>query len=248
MLSLKNKTAIVTGSTRGIGRQIAETFATAGANLIITGRSQEQAEKVAAEITAKYGISAQGIGADVSVFSEAERVIQAAITAFGKLDILVNNAGITKDELLIRMTPEDWSAVIQINLNSVFNCTKSALRPMLKNKGGKIINIASVVGVIGNAGQSNYAASKAGIIGFTKSIAKEYAKKGLLCNVIAPGFVETDMIGSLPQDYLDTIIGQIPLQRLGQVDDIANTALFLASDLANYTTGQVLCVDGGMAM
>jgi 3-oxoacyl-[acyl-carrier protein] reductase len=245
---LKDKVAIVTGAGRGIGYSIAEAFAKQGCNIVICDITEEISIAAASTLAEKYNIKSLGVKTDVANFSETEKLAATVMKEFGKIDILVNNAGITKDNLLLRMTVEDWQKVLDINLNSVFNCTKAVLRPMLKNKSGKIINIASVVGVIGNAGQANYSASKAGIIGLTKTVAKEYGAKGLTCNAIAPGFINTKMISILPKEYVDNLISLIPLKKLGDPEDVANIALFLASDLANYVTGQVINVDGGMVM
>ena len=245
---LKDKVALITGAGRGIGFSIAEKFAKEGCHVVICDISEESSVQAAQSLTEKYKVRALGVKTDVSNFEETQKLAARVIAEFGKIDILINNAGITKDNLLLRMTPEEWQKVIEINLNSVFNCSKAVLRPMLKNKGGRIINIASVVGVMGNAGQSNYAASKAGIIGFTKSIAKEYGSKGILCNAIAPGFINTKMIETLPKEYIDNLLNLVPLKKLGEPEDVANIALFLAADLSAYVTGQVIKVDGGMVM
>ncbi len=248
MIDLNEKIAIVTGGTRGIGLAIVEKLSEAGANVVICSSSEGKSEALAEDISTKYGTNAIGIQTDVSSFESCENLIKAVMEKFGKIDILVNNAGITRDNLLLRMKPEDFSQVINTNLGSVFNTTKLAIRPMLKQRSGKIINMSSVVGLIGNAGQSNYAASKSGMFGFSKSIAKEFGAKGITCNCIAPGFIETDMIKTLPKDYLDNIISEVPLKRLGTVDDVANMVLFLASGLSNYITGEVFAVDGGIQM
>jgi 3-oxoacyl-[acyl-carrier protein] reductase len=245
---LKDKVAIVTGAARGIGYGIADAYAKEGCNIVICDIAEEASIAAAQKIAKENGVEALGLKTDVTNFEETKAMIEKTVERFGKVDILVNNAGITKDNLLLRMTPEDWGKVINVNLNSVFNCTKNVVRTMLKQKSGKIINIASVVGVIGNPGQANYAASKAGIIGFTKTIAKEFGAKGISANAIAPGFIQTDMIESLPKDYIDNIISAVPQKRLGTIQDVANVALFLASDLSKYMTGQVFNVDGGMAI
>ncbi|MFA5878627.1 MAG: 3-oxoacyl-[acyl-carrier-protein] reductase [Candidatus Margulisiibacteriota bacterium] len=247
-IDLSNKVALVTGSRRGIGKGIAEKLAVANAKIVITSTSEEGSIEVAEEISQKYQVETFGIKADVTNFLEVENLVNRVIEKFGRIDILVNNAGITKDNLMLRMTPEEWLTVINTDLNSVFYFTKLVSKFMLKQKYGRIINISSVIGQMGNAGQSNYAAAKSGILGFTKSVAKEYGKKGLTCNAIAPGFIETDMTGSLPKEYIDKLISALAVQRLGSTEDVANLVLFLASDLAAYITGQVINVDGGMVM
>jgi len=247
-INLSEKVAIVTGSRRGIGKAIAEELAKAKAKIIITATSQEGCEKIAAEISEKYQVETLPIKADVTNFQEVESLVNQVIAKFGKIDILINNAGITKDNLMLRMTPEEWLAVINTNLTSVFYFTKLVSRFMLKQKYGRIINISSVIGQMGNAGQSNYAAAKAGILGLTKSVAKEFGKKGITCNAIAPGFIETDMIESLSKEYVDNLIKMLAIPRLGITQDVANLALFLASDFSSYITGQVINVDGGMIM
>ncbi|MSR88211.1 MAG: 3-oxoacyl-[acyl-carrier-protein] reductase [Candidatus Margulisbacteria bacterium] len=247
-MDLSNKIAIVTGASRGIGYAIADTLASYGANIVCVSTRQSVCDEVAAALQETYGVACIGIAADVSSFEDGASVVKTVIGKFGRVDILVNNAGITRDNLMLRMSLEEWTDVISVNLNSVFNFTKAVLKPMLKNRYGRIVNISSVVGVMGNAGQANYAASKAGIIGFSKSIAREFGAKNITCNVVAPGFIETDMIQSLPKDYLDTIMASIPQKRLGSAREVAEMVSFLASDLAAYTTGQVLHVDGGMQM
>lgn len=245
-MNLNDKIALITGSTRGIGLAIAEKFAGLGATVVISGRQQDVCNQVVDKLKLKFPGAHIGLGADVSEIESAQSLIQRCIDQFGRIDVLVNNAGITKDNLLVRLTPEDWIAVINANLNSVFYCTKAAIRPMMKARSGSIINISSVVGKMGNAGQANYAASKAGIIGFSQSVAKEYGSKGVRCNAIAPGFIETDMTEALPKEYLDNIMTSIPAARLGKPEEVANLAAFLASDLSSYITGQVIAVDGGM--
>jgi 3-oxoacyl-[acyl-carrier protein] reductase len=247
-MNFKDKVVVVTGGSRGIGFQIADSFAARGATVVVCATQQARCDQVAAELSEKYGVVTRGIQVNVAVFEEVEAMVKSVVAGFGRIDVMVNNAGITKDNLLLRMSQDDWNDVINTNLTSIFNTTKAVIRPMLKQKYGRIINMSSVVGVMGNPGQTNYAASKAGMIGFSKSIAKEVGAKGITCNVIAPGFIETDMIESLPKDYLDNIMGQIPLKRLGSSVDVANAVLFLASDLASYITGQVLNVDGGLLM
>jgi len=247
-MSLKNKIVIITGSTRGIGLAIAKTFAEAGATLIISSRNQEKTTEIANTLMSDYNIQSLGIACNVSSLESCKELISKCIETYGKIDVLINNAGITDDNLLLRMSEDQWNNVIQTNLNSVFYMTKTVSKYMLKQKSGKIINITSVVGLMGNAGQANYAAAKAGIIGLTKSIAKELGSKGIICNAIAPGFIDTDMIDSLPKEYISNIINNIPLKRLGTVKDVSDLTLFLASEKSNYITGQTLSVDGGMNM
>lgn len=241
---LEGKTALITGGNRGIGRAIAETFAREGANIVFTGRGEMNA--ALAETLKSTGANYEYVCADASSFSEAEKVAQRCIEKYGRIDILVNNAGITHDTLLMRMSESDWDEVISTNLKSCFNYTKAVQSVMLKQRAGSIINISSVVGIGGNAGQCNYAASKAGIIGFTKSIAKEIGSRNIRCNAIAPGFVETDMTNHLSEEMRKNLLSSIALRRLGTPQDIANVALFLASDAASYITAQVIQCDGGM--
>ncbi len=244
---LKDKVALITGGSRGIGKAIALLFASQGAIVAINySSSEDEANQIVAEIE-KMGGQAMAIGANVANGDDAKAMIKKVVSAYGTLDILVNNAGITKDMLLLRMTELEFDDVIDVNLKGVFNCTKHASRIMMK-KGGSIINMSSITGVIGNIGQSNYAASKAGVIGFTKSVAREFAGKNLRVNAIAPGFVETDMTDKLQQGIKDNLVLNIPMGRIGEAKEIANTALFLASDLSSYITGQVIGVNGGMAM
>ncbi|MGE7273761.1 3-oxoacyl-[acyl-carrier-protein] reductase [Brevibacillus panacihumi] len=245
---LTGKTALVTGASRGIGRAIALKLAEAGANIVVNyAGSEGAASETVAQVKA-LGRDAIMIRANVSDSEEVNEMFKTALEHFGSLDILVNNAGITRDNLLMRMKEEEWDAVIDTNLKGVFNCLKAATRPMMKQRSGKIINITSVVGVLGNPGQSNYVAAKAGVIGLTKTAAKELATRGITVNAVAPGFIDTEMTAVLPEDVKAGLIGQIPLGRLGQTDDIANVVVFLASDAANYMTGQTLHVDGGMYM
>ncbi|HHX62697.1 MAG TPA: 3-oxoacyl-[acyl-carrier-protein] reductase [Epulopiscium sp.] len=244
---LKNKVALITGGSRGIGKAIALLFASQGAVVVINySSSEDEADQIVKEIE-EMGGKAMAIGANVANGEDAKAMIKKVVSEYGTLDILVNNAGITKDMLLLRMTELEFDDVIDVNLKGVFNCTKHASRVMMK-KGGSIINMSSISGVIGNIGQSNYAASKAGVIGFTKSVAREFAGKNLRVNVIAPGFVETDMTDKLAQGIKDNLVLNIPMGRIGDAKEIANTALFLASDLSSYITGQVINVNGGMAM
>lgn len=247
-LDLTGKSALVTGGSRGIGRAIALTLAAAGAHVVVNYRSNEAAaQEVVGQIAAAEG-KATAIQADVSQGEEVERLVKGTIEAAGKIDILVNNAGITRDMLLLRMKEEDFDAVIQTNLRSVYLCTKAVLRPMTRQRSGRIVNITSVVGLMGNAGQANYAAAKAGIIGFTKSTAREMASRNITVNAVAPGFVETELTDVLGEDARKAILDSIPLGRLGQPQDVASLVCFLASDAATYITGQTLTVDGGMVM
>lgn len=243
---LTGKTALVTGASKGIGRGIAIKLAQHGAQVAFTYLSSVEKGKTLEDELGKFGVKAKGYQSDASDFKAAEELINNIVSEFGKLDIVVNNAGITKDNLLMRMTEENFNDVIRINLNSVFNVTKACQRPMLKQRSGSIINISSVVGVKGNAGQSNYAASKAGIIGFSKSIALELGSRNIRCNVIAPGFIETEMTDALPPETIKQWREAIPLKRGGTPEDVANAVLFLGSDLSTYVTGQVMGVDGGM--
>ncbi len=246
MKLLENKVALVTGASRGIGRGIALRFAEEGAHVAFTYLSSEQkARELEAELAA-YGVKARGYHSDAAIFASAEALVNQVLTDFGDLHIVVNNAGITKDGLLMRMSEEQWDTVIQTNLKSVFNLTKAAIRPMLKNKQGVFINMSSVVGGGGNAGQANYAASKAGIEGFTKSVAQELGSRNIRSNAIAPGFIETEMTGELNEEVRKQWAEQIPLKRGGTTTDVANVAVFLASDLSAYVTGQVINVCGGM--
>jgi len=245
---LEGKTALVTGGARGIGKAIALKFASEGANVAFSDLNYDAAaEALEAEISA-FGVKSKGYASDASSFESSESLISAVAAEFGRIDILVNNAGITRDNLLMRMTEADWDLVIKVNLKSVFNLTKAVQKVMLKQRFGSIINMSSVVGVGGNAGQSNYSASKAGLIGFTKSIAQELGSRSVRCNAIAPGFIETDMTAKLPDDVRKSWIEGIPLKRGGKPEDVADVALFLASDLSSYVTGQVISVCGGMKM
>jgi 3-oxoacyl-[acyl-carrier protein] reductase len=248
MTFLQNKVALVTGASRGIGREIAKKFASHGANVAFTYLSSiEKGQALEAELAA-YGIKAKGYRSDAADFASAEQLVVDVVADFGTLDILVNNAGITRDTLLMRMSEEQWDEVLRVNLKSVFNLTKAATKPMMRAKNGSIINMTSVVGLMGNAGQANYSASKAGIIGFTKSIAKELGSRNIRSNAIAPGFIETEMTGELNEKALEDWLKNIPLKRAGQGEDVANACVFLASDMSKYITGQTLQVDGGMLM
>jgi 3-oxoacyl-[acyl-carrier protein] reductase len=243
---LTGKTAIITGASKGIGKGIAVAFAQAGANVAFTYLSSVEKGQALEEELKQYGTGIKGFRSDASKMDDAESLISEVIEAFGGVDIVVNNAGITKDTLLMRMTEEDFNRVIEVNLNSVFNMTKAVQRTFLKQRSGSIINISSVVGVKGNAGQSNYAASKAGIIGFTKSIALELGSRNIRCNAIAPGFIETEMTAVLDEKTVQQWRDSIPLKRGGSPEDVANACLFLASDMGGYISGQVLNVCGGM--
>ena len=246
-MNFKDKVAIVTGSTQGIGKAVAEAFAREGATVIILGRDGKKAEGVKAGLAAK-GLKAESHSCDVTNTQNVQEIVTKILDKYKRVDILINNAGITKDNLLLRMSEEDWDAVVAVNLKGLFNCTKAVAKPMLKAKNGRIINISSIIGITGNTGQANYAATKAGIIGFTKSIAKELASRGITVNAIAPGYIQTDMTAQLDEKAQQALITQIPLGTLGTPEDIANTCLFLASDKANYITGQTIVVDGGMTI
>jgi 3-oxoacyl-[acyl-carrier protein] reductase len=249
---LKGKTALITGATRGIGKGIALKFASEGANIAFTGRGANEEMLAALETTRKeieaLGVKCVAYAADASDFTQTEETIQKIKADFGSIDILVNNAGITKDALMLRMTEEQWDSVINANLKSAFNLIHACLPVMMRQRGGSIINMSSVVGVHGNAGQANYAASKAGMIALAQSVAKEMGPKGIRVNTIAPGFIETAMTGALSDEVREEWKKKIPLRRVGQTEDIANAALYLASDLSSYVTGQVIQVDGGMNM
>ena len=243
---LQNKTALVTGASKGIGRAIALKFAAHGANVAFTYLSSvEQGQALEAELAA-LGIKAKGYRSDASDFSQADKLINDVVADFGSLDILVNNAGITMDNLLMRMTEESWDRIMSVNLKSCFNTVKAACKPMMKQRGGSIINMTSVVGLKGNAGQANYAASKAGIIGFTKSVALELGSRGIRSNAVAPGFIETEMTGKLDEKVVQSWREGIPMKRGGSADEVADACVFLASDLSSYITGQVIEVNGGM--
>lgn len=251
MKLLDRKVIIVTGAARGIGEGIALKLAEHGANIAFTYVSDSSADKAASleKVLTDKGVKAKAFKSNAGVFAECEQFVNDVVKEFGQVDVCVNNAGISKDNLLLRMTPEQWDDVMQVNLKSIFNMTKQVIRPMMKAKAGSIINMSSIIGLMGNAGQSSYAASKAGIIGFTKSVAKELGSRNIRCNAIAPGFVETDMTGYLKEgEQADKYKAGIPLGRFGSAEDIANATLFLASELSSYITGQVLTVDGGLYM
>lgn len=246
-MRLKDKVALVTGGGRGIGKAIVLALAKEGADIVTCDINLENLKEVAAEIE-KLGRKVLILKADVSKMGEVEEMVKKALDKFIKIDILVNNAGITRDNLILRMSEEEWDQVLDINLKGTFNCLKTVTRPMMKARSGRIINIASVVGIMGNPGQANYAASKAGIIGLTKSAAKELASRGINVNAVAPGFIETSMTEALGDKAKEKLTSQIPLKRLGEVADVANLVVFLASDSASYITGEVIKVDGGMLM
>ena len=242
-IDLTGKVALVTGSTRGIGREIARTLVGCGAKLAVVGRDLKKAEQVAEELG-----EARGFACDISVPADVTMLVQTVEDAFGSCDILVNNAGITKDNLMLRMKDEDWDAVLDTNLRSAFVAIRAVQRGMMKRRWGRIINIASVVGIIGNKGQANYSASKAGLIGLSKSVAKELSSRNILCNVVAPGFIQTDMTDAMAPEAVKALSEAIPLGRLGTTADVAGMVAFLASEHAGYITGQVFAVDGGMVM
>ncbi len=246
-MELKGKSAVVTGSARGIGREIALMLARAGADVVISDLNEEAGLEVVEEIKG-LGRKSIWVKADVSRFEEAEKLIHNALDAFEKVDILVNNAGITRDNLMMRMSDEEWQSVISVNLTGTYNCVRAATKSFMKQRSGKIINIASVVGQMGNPGQANYAASKAGVIGLTKSVAKEFASRNVNVNAVAPGFIQTAMTDKLPEKAKEALMGVIPMGRLGQPEDVAKAVLFLASEASAYMTGQVINVDGGMVM
>jgi 3-oxoacyl-[acyl-carrier protein] reductase len=243
-IDLTGRTAFVTGSTRGIGLAIAKSLYAAGARVAVVGRDLERARSVALSL----GERASGVACDVAQASQVQAAVAAAEKALGPIDILVNNAGLTRDNILLRLSDEDWDIVLDANLKGAFHTIQATIKGMMKRRAGRIINISSVVGLIGNKGQANYAASKAGLIGLTKSVAKEYASRNILANCVAPGFIETDMTDALPAEARATLLEEIALGRLGRPEDVAGTVLFLASDLADYITGQVLVVDGGMVI
>lgn len=248
MGALDGKRAIVTGASRGIGRAIALELARQGARVVVNYVSNASAADEVVAAIAAMGGEALAVGADVSTADGAGRLVAACLEGFGGLDILVNNAGITRDTLLARMSEDDWDAVLDTNLKGAFHCIKAAQRTLLRQRSGRIISIGSVSGLMGNAGQANYAAAKAGLVGLCKSVARELGTRGITCNLVAPGFVETDMTAKLPANVLETALEHIPLGRLGRPEDVAAAVAFLASDAAAYITGQVICVDGGMAM
>ncbi len=248
MKILENKTALITGAARGIGRSIVLAFAAEGADVAFTDLKVDEAAEALLEELKTFGVKAKAYASDASSLESSEELVKQVLADFGKVDILVNNAGITRDNLLLRLSEMDWDLVIKVNLKSIFNMTKAIQRSMLKQRSGSIVNMSSVVGLAGNAGQSNYSASKAGLIGFTKSIAQELGSRGIRCNAIAPGFIETAMTGKLSQEVKEEWANTIPLRRSGKPEDVANIAIFLGSELSSYVTGQVISVDGGMHM
>ena len=247
-MKLKDQVAVITGSAQGIGKTIAETFAKEGAKIVITDINIEKAQATADEIKNKYNVETIAIASNVTKLSDCENLISQALDKFQKIDILVNNAGITKDNLVLRMSEQEWDAVISVNLKGVFNSIKAVTRTMFKQRHGRIINIASVVGIMGNAGQANYSASKGGVIALTKTCAKEFSSRNILVNAIAPGFIKTAMTDALSDEVKAKYAEIIPLRRLGEAQDIANSALFLASEDSSYITGNVINVNGGMYM
>ena len=248
MKLLQGKTALITGATRGIGKAIALEYARQGAEVAFTDiAAEEHIQAMEADLTA-IGVKNKGYNANAADFNRAHEVVDDIVATFGKIDIVVNNAGITRDNLLLRMTEEAFDLVMEVNLKSVFNYTKAAIKTMMKQKSGSFINVSSVVGVDGNAGQANYSASKAGIIGFTKSVAKELGSRNIRANAIAPGFIMTEMTQAIPQTEIDNWLQRIPLNRPGTVQDVSNVCVFLGSDLSTYVTGQVIHIDGGMKM
>jgi 3-oxoacyl-[acyl-carrier protein] reductase len=247
-IDLHGRVALVTGSTRGIGRAIAESLAAAGASVAVTGRDQARADAVAVEIAATHGVTARGYACDVGEIAQCSALVEAVEKDFGSLDVLVNNAGLTRDNLIMRLKDEDWDTVIDANLRGAFATCRAASRGMMKRRAGRVINLASVVGIMGNKGQVNYAASKAGLIGLTKSLARELGSRGVCANVVAPGYIDTDMTAAMPAEAKAALSSSIPLERLGTPADIAAMVTFLASDQAAYITGQVFVVDGGLAM
>jgi len=246
-MELKNKVAVVTGAARGIGKIIALVLAQKGASVVLCDINLQMAEETAKEIEGQ-GVRCLALESDVSNYQDAEKIIRKTVDQFGSVDILVNNAGITKDNILLRMKEEQWDQVMEVNLKGTFNFTKASIRVMLRQKSGKIVNIASITGLMGNAGQANYSASKAGVIGFTKSVAREYADRGITVNAIAPGFIATAMTDAIPEREKEALIKQIPMKRLGTPYDVANAVCFLASESASYITGHVIGVNGGLYM
>jgi 3-oxoacyl-[acyl-carrier protein] reductase len=243
-MKLKDKVAWITGGAMGIGKAIALRFASEGANLILTDVDEPAVQATAAEIAKEKGVQTLGLKANVVQFSDCDKVVD--LDKLGRIDILINNAGITKDNLLMRMSDEEWDAVLAVNLKGVFNCTKAVCRPMMKQRQGRIVNIASVVGLMGNAGQANYAASKGGVVALTKTCAREFASRNILVNAVAPGFIRTRMTDALTEDQKKKLLELIPLGRLGEADDVAKVVLFLSADDSSYITGHVVSVNGGM--
>jgi 3-oxoacyl-[acyl-carrier protein] reductase len=247
-MKLKDQVALITGGAQGIGRAIAETYAKEGCRLSLCDVNEPAAQATAQEIQKAYGVDTFAAKVNVTLFDECEKWVQATLDKFGRIDVLVNNAGITKDNLVMRMSDAEWDAVLAVNLKGAFNCTKAVTRPLFKLKRGRIINICSIVGLMGNAGQANYAASKGGLIAMSKTCAREFASRNVLVNAIAPGFIRTAMTDKLSDEQKRALSSLIPLERLGEAQDVANAALFLASEESSYITGQVLSVNGGMYM
>ena len=247
-MSFEDKVAVITGSARGIGRSIAEVLASRGADVVISDINGEQAKQTAQEVINRFGGKAIGIQVDVSDLESATELMKNAKDEFGKIDILVNNAGVTRDNLIMRMSEEEWDTVLNVNLKGAFNCSKAVIRTMMKQRYGRIINISSVSGLAGQVGQTNYSSSKAGLIGFTKALAREVASRNITVNAVAPGFVPTDLTNDLPEELKEWMLSITPLKRMGTPEEIAYAVAFFASDEASYITGQVLSVDGGMMM
>lgn len=247
-MRLKDKTAIVTGGAQGIGREIGMRYAAEGANIVVCDVMEDACQKTAGEIEQNFKVKTLALKVDVTQFVQCEELAKKSQEKFGRLDILVNNAGITKDNLVMRMSDQEWDMVLAVNLKGAFNCTKAVVRPMMKQHSGRIINICSIVGLMGNAGQANYAASKGGLIAMTKTCAREFASRNILVNAIAPGFIRTRMTEMLTEEQKQNLAKLIPLERLGEPSDVANAALFLASEDSSYVTGHVLSVNGGMYM
>lgn len=247
-LGLTDKIALVTGGTRGLGRAIAEKLAEQKAKVVITGVNEERAKQAASEISSAYNVEALGLGHDVSSEESTKQVVKCIIERFGRIDILINNAGVTSDGIMMTMKKESWDKVLGVNLTGAFNCTKFVSKYMLKQRSGNIVNMASVVGITGNVGQANYSASKAGLIGFTKTVARELADRGIKVNAVAPGYISTDMTAALSEKVTEEMLSKIPMKAYGKPDEVANAVLFLVSNMSEYITGQVINVDGGMVM